>query len=105
MERLQALGIEAALVQGAREVHRSIPSARARVFQPFTHWPSGREMLIEGTAVSLRGATNDRGRAAGAQRNQRLRRQLLGLDDTGVGLNKAGVIARPYAQTRQKDRS
>jgi crotonobetainyl-CoA:carnitine CoA-transferase CaiB-like acyl-CoA transferase len=98
MVRLQGAGIEAAIVQGARDVLESDPHLKSRgFFQPFTHWPSGREMQIEGIPYALSDAP--RTIAAGppvlGEANDYVFGELLGLTQNDIqDLKNAGVIAR-----------
>jgi crotonobetainyl-CoA:carnitine CoA-transferase CaiB-like acyl-CoA transferase len=98
MDRLQAVGVEAALVQGAKDILESDQHLRARgFFQPLRHWPSGRELLTEGIPYVLSDAP--RTIAAGppilGEANDYVFRDLLGLDDSEMErLTTAGVIAR-----------
>ncbi|HEX2592401.1 MAG TPA: CoA transferase [Rhizomicrobium sp.] len=98
MARLQAVGVEAAIVQGARDVLESDEHLRARgFFQPFTHWPSGREMQIEGIPYALSEAPRNiaAGPPALGEANGYVFGELLNLTPNDIeNLKTAGVIAR-----------
>lgn len=98
MERLQARGVEAAVVQGPKHLLTSDQHLHARgYFQRFTHIPSGRELPIDGIPYALSDAprTIRHGPPRLGEANDYVFRDLLRLPDDEIEtLRQSGIIGK-----------
>jgi len=98
MERLQARGVEAAMVQGPRHLIKTDMHLHARdYFQPFTHIPSGRVLPSDGIPYALSDAprTIRHGPPRLGEANDYVFHELLGLPEEEIKtLRQNGIIGK-----------
>jgi len=98
MERLQARGVEAAMVQGPKHLLTSDTHLHARgYFQPFTHIPSGRELPIDGIPYAMSDVPRSirHGPPRLGEANDYVFRDLLGLPEEEIeALRQSGIIGK-----------